>query len=101
MTKADLMEEVSRAVKITSKESEIVVDAIFNTLIDALRRADKVEVRGFGSFRIHQRRSRVGRNPRTGARVEVPSKKIARFKPGKELMDMVNPAGKPVRLQGG
>jgi integration host factor subunit beta len=90
MTKAELIEEVSRVVEMTRKESEVIVEAIFDSVVRALRNGDKIEVRGFGSFRTRQRQSRVGRNPKTGTRVEVPAKKIPYFKPSKELKDVVN-----------
>ena len=93
MTKADLIEEVSRAVEMTRKDSESIVEAIFDSIVHALRGADKIEIRGFGSFRTRQRQARVGRNPKTGTRVEVPAKKIPYFKPSKELKDVVNAAG--------
>ncbi|MFQ5768853.1 MAG: HU family DNA-binding protein, partial [Acidobacteriota bacterium] len=63
---------------------------IFDSIIEALRKEEKIELRGFGSFRIRNRHSRVGRNPKTGARVEVPAKKIPYFKPGKELKELIN-----------
>jgi integration host factor subunit beta len=90
MTKADLIEEVSRVVEMTRKDSEVIVEAIFDSIVRSLRTADKVEIRGFGSFRTRQRQPRVGRNPKTGTRVEVPSKRIPYFKPSKELKDLVN-----------
>jgi len=90
MTKADLIEEVSRVVEMTRKEAEVIVEAIFDSIVRALRSGDKIEIRGFGSFRTRQRLSRVGRNPKTGTRVEVPAKKIPYFKPSKELKDVVN-----------
>ncbi|MDQ6678786.1 MAG: integration host factor subunit beta [Acidobacteriota bacterium] len=90
MTKADLIEEVSRVVEMTRKESEVIVESIFDSIVRALRSGDKIEVRGFGSFRTRQRQPRVGRNPKTGTRVEVPAKKIPYFKPSKELKDVVN-----------
>jgi integration host factor subunit beta len=98
MTKADLIEEVSRVVEMTRKEAEVIVEAIFDSIVRALRSGDKIEIRGFGSFRTRQRQPRVGRNPKTGARVEVPAKKIPYFKPSKELKDIVNasaPAATP------
>jgi len=101
MTKADLIEEVSRAVAMPRKESEMIVDAIFDSVRHALRRADKVQVRGFGSFRMRPRGSRVGRNPKTGASVAVPAKKIAQFKPASELKQMVNAGEKPALSQPG
>ncbi len=101
MTKADLIEEVSRVVEMTRKESEVIVEAIFDSIVRSLRNADKIEIRGFGSFRTRQRQARIGRNPETGTRVEVPAKKIPYFKPSKELKDVVNNsdgAGEQVRL---
>jgi integration host factor subunit beta len=89
MTRADLIEEVCQATEMPRKESDVVVCAIFDGIVRALRSGDKVEIRGFGSFRTRQRRARVGRNPKTGARVEVPPKKIPFFKPGKELLELV------------
>lgn len=90
MTKADLIEEVSRVVEMTRKDSEVIVEAIFDSIVRSLRTGDKIEIRGFGSFRTRQRQPRVGRNPKTGTRVEVPSKRIPYFKPSKELKDLVN-----------
>src|SRR5690349_22042472 len=92
MTKADLVEEVIRTTELPRKESEAIVETIFDSIIQALQTGDKIEIRGFGSFRTRQRRGRVGRNPKTGAKVEVPAKKIPFFKPSKELKDFVNTA---------
>ena len=92
MTKADLIEEVSRTVEMSRKDSEVIVETIFESIVKALRMADKIEIRGFGSFRTRERRSRVGRNPKTGARVDVPPKRIPYFKPSKELKDLINNA---------
>ena len=72
------------------KESEAIVETIFESIIQALQTGDKIEIRGFGSFRTRQRQPRVGRNPKTGARVDVPAKRIPYFKPSKELKDLVN-----------
>src|SRR6476660_4283156 len=94
MTKADLIDEVSRLAELTRKDSEVIVETIFDSVVRSLRAGDKIEIRGFGSFRTRQRRPRVGRNPKTGERVEVPAKKIPFFKPSKELKDLVN-HGKP------
>lgn len=90
MTKAELIEEVSRVVEMTRKDSEVIVETIFASVCRALHSGDKIEIRGFGSFRTRQRQSRVGRNPKTGARVDVPAKRIPYFKPSKELKDLVN-----------
>jgi integration host factor subunit beta len=91
MTKAELIEEVSRVIEMTRKDSEVIVEAIFDSVVRALRTGDKIEIRGFGSFRTRQRQSRIGRNPKTGTRVDVPAKRIPYFKPSKELKDLVNP----------
>src|SRR5579862_2646879 len=90
MTKADLIDEVSRLAELTRKDSEVIVETIFDSVVRSLRAGDKIEIRGFCSFRTRQRRPRVGRNPKTGERVEVPAKKIPFFKPSKELKDLVN-----------
>jgi integration host factor subunit beta len=92
MTKAELIEEVSRAVEMSRKDAEVIVETIFESIVKSLRTGDKIEIRGFGSFRTRQRKSRIGRNPKTGARVDVPAKKIPFFKPSKELKDLVNSA---------
>ena len=93
MTKADLIEEVSRLAELTRKDSEMIVETVFDSIVRSLRAGDKIEIRGFGSFRTRQRKPRVGRNPKTGERVDVPSKKIPFFKPSKELRDSVNTGG--------
>ena len=93
VTKADLVEQVVRDTELPRKESEAVVETIFESIIGALQAGDRIEIRGFGSFRTRQRRGRTGRNPKTGAKVEVPPKKIPFFKPSKELKDFVNSNG--------
>jgi len=90
LTKADLIEEVLRITELPRKESESIVETIFDSIIESIQKGDKIEIRGFGSFRTRQRRGRVGRNPKTGEKVEVPPKKIPFFKPSKELKDFVN-----------
>jgi integration host factor subunit beta len=97
MTKADLIEEVSRVVEMSRKDSEVIVETIFESIVKSLRVADKIEIRGFGSFRTRERRSRIGRNPKTGERVDVPPKRIPYFKPSKELKDLVN-AGRTAKV---
>jgi integration host factor subunit beta len=90
MTKADLIEEVAKVAEVTRKDGEVIVETIFDSIVKSLRAGDKIEIRGFGSFRTRQRKPRTGRNPKTGAKVEVPAKTIPFFKPSKELKDMVN-----------
>jgi len=84
MTKAELIEKVTeRMNSLTTKQTEIVVNMIFDSIKDALARGEKVEIRGFGSFRIRNRRPREGRNPKTGTSVSVPPKKVPFSKPAK------------------
>lgn len=90
MTKAVLVEEVARVADLTKKHSEVIVDTVFRSIVEALHRGDKIELRGFGSFRLRRREPRKGRNPKTGDRVEVPSKRVPYFKPGKELKELIN-----------
>lgn len=90
VTKAELVEEVTKVTELPRKDSEAAVEVIFDSIIAALQADDKIEIRGFGSFRTRERRGRTGRNPKTGTRVSVPAKKIPYFKPSKELKDFVN-----------
>ena len=90
MTRADLTEEVYQAIGMPLKECDVIVCAILDGIVRALRSGDKVEIRGFGSFHTRQRRARIGRNPKTGARVEVPPKRIPFFKASKELRQLID-----------
>jgi integration host factor subunit beta len=90
VTKAELVDEVAQVSDLTRKHSEVIVEAVFSSIIDALQKGDKIELRGFGSFRIRRRDSRTGRNPKTGAGVMVPAKKVPHFKAGKELRELIN-----------
>jgi len=74
LTKADLIEEVLRITELPRKESETIVETIFDSIIESLQKGQKIEIRGFGSFRTRERRGRIGRNPKTGAKVAVPAK---------------------------
>lgn len=90
MAKAEMVEKVSSKINLTKKDTERVVNIVFGSIISALAEGDKVELRGFGSFRVRARDSRDGRNPRTGATVQIPPKKVPFFKAGKELREMVD-----------
>ena len=90
MTKAGLVEEVARVADLSKKHAELIVETVFRTIIDALHRGEKIELRGFGSFRLRRREPRKGRNPKTGDRVDVPPKRVPYFKPGKELKELIN-----------
>ena len=100
MNKAELIGEVSRVVEMTEKDSAAIVEAILDSMVRALRSGDRIEIRGFGSFNTRQRQPRVGRNPKTGARVEVPAKRIPYFKPSKELKSFISDdAGRPLPIR--
>lgn len=90
MTKADLVEEVAAVSDLSKKHSELVVNTFFDSIVDSLRHGGKVELRGFGTFKLRRRKARTGRNPRTGEQVQVPAKIVPFFKPGKELRELVN-----------
>ena len=90
MTKADLVDKVTALGDLTRRDGEVIVDTLFEAVIGALKAGDKIEIRGFGSFRTRQRNARTGRNPKTGSKVEVPAKRVPFFKPSKELRDTVN-----------
>jgi integration host factor subunit beta len=90
MTKADLVERVANEADMTKKDAEQLVEIIFDTIISTLNKGEKIELRGFGSFRLRSRNSRKGRNPKTGESVEIPAKRVAYFKPGKELKEVIN-----------
>ncbi|MFQ5559991.1 MAG: HU family DNA-binding protein [Nitrospinota bacterium] len=90
MTKAELAKQLSLKIKLTKKESEQLIGIVFGNIISALENGDKVELRGFGSFRVRHRASRDGRNPKTGEKVLVPPKKVPFFKAGLDLRAMVD-----------
>lgn len=90
MTKADLVERVANEADMTKKDAEQLVEIIFDTIISTLNKGEKIELRGFGSFRLRSRNSRKGRNPKTGESVDIPAKRVAYFKPGKELKEVIN-----------
>ena len=89
MTKAELVEDVARAAELTKKDAERLVEIVFESIIETLNQGEKIELRGFGSFRVRERGARRGRNPKTGASVAVPAKRVPFFKPSKELRELV------------
>ena len=96
MTKIDLTDRVTALGDLTRRDSEIIVETLFEAIVGALRAGDKIEVRGFGSFRTRQRNPRNGRNPKTGVSVAVPAKRVPFFKPSKELRELIgSTTGKP------
>ena len=95
MTKAELVDEVARAAELNKRDAEVIVETVFESIVSALHKGEKVELRGFGSFRTRERGPRRGRNPKTGEPVDVPAKRVPYFKPGKELKEFFTeePAG--------
>ena len=91
MTKSELIEKLAEVNgTLNRKESEMLVNIVFDSMSEALRSGDKVEIRGFGSFTVRERDAREARNPKSGEVVEIPSKKVPFFKTGKELRERVN-----------
>jgi integration host factor subunit beta len=91
MTKAELIEHVSKEVQgLTRKQTALIINMMFDSIKSALSEGDKIEIRGFGSFRLRNRNPRQGRNPKTGQTVVVPEKKVPFFKAGKELKILVD-----------
>ncbi len=90
MTRVDLIEEVSRVIEMSRKDSEVILEAILDGIARSLIAGERVEIRGFDSFSTRERQGRIGRNPKTGVRVDVPAKRVAYFKPGKELKALIN-----------
>ena len=90
MIKSELVKALSLRSGLSSQDARTVIDAVFDTISDSLANGNRVEVRGFGSFNIKQRDARMGRNPKTGEVVDVQSKRVMYFKPGKELRERVD-----------
>jgi integration host factor subunit beta len=94
MTKADLIDQVMKTGSLTRKDGEVIVDEVFARIVGALRAGDKIEIRGFGTFRTRDRVARKGRNPKTGEAVDVPARRVPFFKPSKELRDGLSAAAR-------
>ncbi len=91
MTKSELVEQLAeKNTWLTRKDSEMIVNLVFDSISDALKRGEKVEIRGFGSFTVRERGAREARNPKSGDVVKIPAKKTPFFKTGKELRERVN-----------
>ena len=90
MTKSGLIERVAEQTShISQKDTELVVNTIFNSMTEALKRGERIEIRGFGSFQVKVHKAHEGRNPKTGEGVHIPTKRRAFFKVGQELKDRV------------
>jgi len=97
MTKADLVDDVANATELTKKDAERLVELVFDSIIQSLNKGEKIELRGFGSFRVRGRGARRGRNPKTGEPVNIPAKRVPYFKAGKELKELINQtSGAPI-----
>jgi len=89
MNKTELVEEVSGEVGLSKRETQKVIDAIIGTIGDTLAAGEKVTLVGFGTFGVRQRMARTGRNPQTGAALQIPAKRVAKFLPGKNLKEKI------------
>ncbi len=93
MTKSELIEAVAAKVgNFSRKDVEVVIDTLFNSMTESLSKGQKVEIRGFGSFKIKKREPRQGRNPKTGENISIQAKKVPFFKAGKEIRERINKA---------
>ncbi|MFO8087828.1 MAG: HU family DNA-binding protein [Bacteroidales bacterium] len=90
MNKAELIEAMASEANLTKADAKKALDAFIGTTSKALKKGDRISLVGFGSFSISKRASRKGRNPQTGKEIQIPAKKVVKFKPGSELADMVN-----------
>ncbi len=89
MNKGDLINEVAKIVE-TKKQAQEVVDCIFSTITDTMKKKESVQIAGFGSFKTNRREARTGRNPQTGAEIKIEAKNVPKFVPAKALKDAVN-----------
>lgn len=90
MTKSELVEAIAARANLTKSRAELVVNCVFNSMVESLQQGTGIEIRGFGSFTVRPYRPYAGRNPRTGQEVSVPAKRLPFFKVGKELREIVN-----------
>ncbi len=90
MTKAEIVEQASAAIDIPKRKGEVIVNTVLRCIIDALAEGERVDLRGFGSFRVSSRNDREGRNPRTGEMIDIPAKRVPLFRAGKEFRRRVN-----------
>lgn len=101
MTKADLIESVYEHVKLTKKEAAELVELVLETLKDRLERGEKVKISGFGNFYVHGKDGRVGRNPQTGAEIQIAARRVLTFRPSQKLKDALNAVAGPGASDGG
>ncbi|MCY7915063.1 non-specific DNA-binding protein Hbs, partial [Bacillus haynesii] len=89
MNKTELINAVAEASELSKKDATKAVDSVFDTILDALKNGEKIQLIGFGNFEVRERSARKGRNPQTGEEIEIPASKVPAFKPGKALKDAV------------
>jgi len=90
MTKAEFLDNLAKRLEVSKQESDRVLEAVLETLRSALVNGEKIDLRGLGSFKVRESKSRQGRNPKTGEAIVIPAKRSAAFKPGKELNTLLN-----------
>ncbi|MFZ4451940.1 HU family DNA-binding protein [Salibacterium aidingense] len=90
MNKTDLINAVAEQADISKKDASKAVDAVFDSITETLKKGDKIQLVGFGSFEVRERAARKGRNPQTGEEIKIPATKNPAFRPGKQLKDAVN-----------
>lgn len=94
MTRSELIGRIARRLEgYTLKQTQIIVESFFDAIVEALQRGEKIELRGFGSFKVKNRGPRQARNPKTGEKVSVPEKRVVHFKPSRELLAQLNSGG--------
>ncbi|PIU58289.1 MAG: integration host factor subunit alpha [Deltaproteobacteria bacterium CG07_land_8_20_14_0_80_38_7] len=93
MTKADIIEQIYEKVGFSKKESSEIVELIFDSIKDTLKRGEKIKISGFGNFVVRQKRPRVGRNPQTGQEIEITARRVLTFKPSQVLKTQLNNKG--------
>jgi integration host factor subunit beta len=98
VTKSDLIEQLSESLKLPKGKAELVVNVMFDSMVAALQRGERIEIRGFGSFEVRNYKPYEGRNPRTGEPVHVKAKRLPFFKVGKELRERVNAGTHPIEV---
>lgn len=96
MTKADLIDSIASKLDMPKGQAERAVNTVFDDIVGALRNGDKVNISGFGTFTVSNRKARTGRNPKTGEPIDIPASRSAKFKPGKNLKDALEAAAPPV-----
>ena len=90
MNKGDLINKVAEDANMTKNQAAEVLNCVFDSITETLKDGNKVSLVGFGTFTLNERKARTGRNPQTGASIQIPSKNVIKFKPGKDLSDRVN-----------